>query len=226
MISGVERRSRPVSENGAATKLVTGETVAVAIVEDRVKIRDGISLLLGATPGFRFAGGYGSMEQAIEPILESRPDVVLVDLVLPGMSGAEGIGLIHAERPDIPMLVFTVYEDDDRVFEALCAGALGCLPKKTPPMELLETLRMVASGVGGPMSPDCAVRTLALLRSGGAPSGSRSLPAGAVRLLELLSKGHNLRTASSEVGVRLEQAASMMRTIYDELHRRHSGRGG
>ena len=121
-------------------------TLRVAIVEDRREIRDGLATIINFTPGFRCTGAYRSMEDAIEGIGRDLPDVVLNDIGLPGMSGIDGIRILKERHPDLLVLMLTIYDDDDRIFEALCAGASGYLLKKTPPARFLELLREAVAG--------------------------------------------------------------------------------
>jgi len=117
-------------------------TVRVGIIEDRREIREGMAVLIGGTDGFECVGAWGSMEEGLAALRPPAPDVLLVDLGLPGMTGIEGIRILRGRYPDLPMVVLTIYEDDRRIFDALCAGATGCLVKKTPPAELIEVLRI------------------------------------------------------------------------------------
>src|SRR6476619_5843617 len=120
--------------------------IKVAIVEDRREIRDGLAMLISGTEVFECTGTYRSMEDALSKIPGSLPDIVLCDIGLPGMSGIEGIRILKERYPDLLLLMLTVYDDDDRIFDALCAGACGYLLKKTPPARLLESLKEAASG--------------------------------------------------------------------------------
>src|SRR5215471_2866283 len=132
------------------------DPINVAIIEDQRTIREGLAALIGGTDGFRCTGSYESMEDALRRIgvnAEVAPDVMLLDIGLPGMSGIEGIALLKERYPLVPVLMLTVYKDDDRIFKAICAGARGYLLKKTPPARLLESLREVVGG-GAPMSPE------------------------------------------------------------------------
>src|SRR5438552_9795517 len=138
--------------------------IRVAIVEDRREIREGLAMIVNGTPGFRCSGSYRSMEEALEHIAGALPDVVLNDIGLPGMSGIEGIRILKERHPSLVVLMLTVYDDDDRIFEALCAGASGYLLKKTQPARLLESLRDAVAG-GAPMSPEVARRVVALFRA-------------------------------------------------------------
>src|ERR1019366_2007575 len=135
----------------------------VAIVEDQPRIRESLRILIGGTEGFRCTADFESMEDALARIGGDLPDVALVDIGLPGMSGIDGIRLLKRDHPQLAILMLTVYGDDRRIFDALCAGASGYLLKKTPPARLLESLREVAGG-GAPMSPEVARRVVALFR--------------------------------------------------------------
>ena len=139
------------------------DTVRVATIEDQQGIREGLRYFIDNAPGFRCTGCFGSVEEALPALTPGSVDIVLMDLGLPGMSGIEGIRIIKERHPAMKLVALTVYEDDDRIFEALCAGASGYLLKKTPPPRLFECLQEVVSG-GAPMSPEVASRVLALFR--------------------------------------------------------------
>jgi DNA-binding NarL/FixJ family response regulator len=116
-------------------------TIRVAIVEDRREIREGLSTIINGTPGFRCSGSYRTMEEALERIGSDLPDIVLNDIGLPGMSGIDGIRILKERHPSLLVLMLTIHNDDDRIFDALCAGASGYLLKNTQPARLLEALR-------------------------------------------------------------------------------------
>jgi len=200
------------------TPLLAERTVAVAIVEDKATIREGISLLIEATSGFRCSGSFGSMEQALAGIEEDPPDVVLVDLVLPGMSGVEGIRRLSARHPELPLLVFTVYEDDDRVVEALRSGACGCLSKQTPPQHLLECLQAIAAGGAGSMPPDAARQLLDWMNRSVPPPEVGAPSPREMQLLSLLANGHNYETAAAALGSSPGEVIRLAREVYRRLH--------
>src|SRR6516225_4678470 len=144
-----------------STEQLADKTIKVAIIEDHQKVRECLEFLLNDTPGYRCVGSFRSMEEALEKIKFNLPDVALVDLGLPGMSGVEGVKILKEKYPQMLMLINTVYDDDDRIFKALCAGASGYLLKKTPPSRLLECLNEAIAG-GAPMSPEVARKVLHL----------------------------------------------------------------
>jgi len=148
---------------------------------------------------------------------EFRPDVVLCDIGLPGMSGIDGIRVLKGRYPRLSLLMLTVYDDDDRIFDALCAGACGYLLKRTAPSRLLESLREAVSG-GAPMSPEVASRVIALFREIRPPErADYDLTPHETRLLKLLVDGHNYTTAAAELKVSYNTVKFHMRHIYEKL---------
>src|SRR5260370_4884966 len=144
------------------------DLIKVAIIEDQRDIREGLATLINCTEGHRCTLAFGSVEEALEPLGQDLPHVVLIDIGLPGMSGIEGIRLFKERYPTLLTLVLSVYDDDDRIFEALCAGACGYLLKKTSMSRLLEGISEVING-GGPISPPGARRGIRLFRVVPAP---------------------------------------------------------
>jgi DNA-binding NarL/FixJ family response regulator len=191
--------------------------IRVAIVEDDTKIRGGLRFLIDSTAGYRVTGAFGSVEEALPAIDAGEPHVVLMDIGLPGASGVEGIRLLKAEHPDWQFLVLSVYDDDHRVFDAICAGACGYLLKKTPPARLLESIRELAEG-GAPMSPEIARRVVDLFRDvRPAAPVAHGLTPHESRLLRMLVEGHNYKTAATELGVSVNTVSFHMRKVYDKL---------
>jgi DNA-binding NarL/FixJ family response regulator len=191
--------------------------IRVAIIEDRREIRDGLATIINGTPGFRCTGAFRSIEEALEGLRQQVPDIVLTDIGLPGMSGIEGISLLKERHPHLLVLMLTIYDDDERIFDALCAGASGYLLKNTQPARLLDSLREAAAG-GAPMSPEVARRVIALFREFRQPATATSeLTAHEVRLLRLFVEGHNYKTAAAELGVTVHTISFHLRNIYDKL---------
>jgi len=204
----------------AASETVTllePETIKVAIIEDRREIRDGLAMLINGTQGFKCTGSYRSMEDALPRIGTDLPDVALCDIGLPGMSGIEGMRILKEKFPALLLLMLTIYDDDERIFDALCAGACGYLLKKTPPAKLLEGLREAVDG-GSPMSPEVARRVIALFRDIRPPErADYELTPHETRLLKLLVEGHNYKTAALELNVSINTISFHMRHIYEKL---------
>lgn len=190
----------------------------VAIIEDQREIRDGICELVNSAERFRCVGAWASAEEALREIGQVLPEVVLVDIGLPGITGIEAIRTIHEKHPAIVLVVLTVFEDDRRIFEALCAGASGYLLKKTSAARLLESLRDAAAG-GAPISPEVASRVIALFRQvRPEPNVEYALTPHELRLLNLLIAGHNYKTAAAELGVTFHTISFHMQRIYQKLH--------
>ncbi|SPF54814.1 Response regulator [Candidatus Sulfopaludibacter sp. SbA4] len=200
------------------TEPAKGRDIRVAIIEDRARTREGIQALVDGTPGYRCTGSFGSMEEALETIDSDPPAVVLLDIGLPGMSGIEGIRCLKERYPGVLLVMLTVYDDDRRILDAICAGACGYLLKSTPPARLLESLREVVGG-GAPMSPEVARRVIELFREIRPPAhADYGLTPHESRLLALLVDDHNFKTAAAEAGVSPSTVAWHMRRVYDKLH--------
>jgi DNA-binding NarL/FixJ family response regulator len=189
----------------------------VAIVEDDRLIREGLRTLINGTKGYSCTGAYHSMEEALARPWSEIPSVALVDIGLPGMSGVQGLPILRRKYPDVALLMLTIYDDDERIFDALCAGAGGYLLKKTPPDKLLESLAEVVAG-GAPMSPEIARRVLGLFREIRTPAkGDAGLTPHELRLLKLLVEGHNYQSAAAELGVSFSTINFHMQNIYGKL---------
>ena len=189
----------------------------VAIVEDVRALRESFSILIDGTEGFQCTGSFRSMEEALEKLKGKPPDILLADIGLPGISGIEGVRLLKDRYPDLTVLILSVYDDDDRIFDALCAGACGYLLKKTPPARLLECIREAING-GAPMSPEVARRVIALFRNIRPPAQTDyQLTPHEMRLLKLLVEGHNYKTASVQLGVSFNTVCFHIKRIYEKL---------
>jgi DNA-binding NarL/FixJ family response regulator len=189
----------------------------VAIIEDQHEFREGLAFLINGTEGYRCTQNFGSMEDALDSMGCDVPDVALVDIGLPGISGIEGIRLLNERYPGLPVLMLTVYNDDERIFQAMCAGACGYLLKKTPKARILECIREVLDG-GAPMSPEVARRVIELFRQFRPPEDARyQLTTQELRLLALLGEGHQYKTAAAELGITVNTVSSHMRNIYEKL---------
>jgi DNA-binding NarL/FixJ family response regulator len=192
-------------------------TIKAAIVEDERDIRESLTVLVNGTAGYTCTGSYRTMEEALAGIARAVPDIVLSDIGLPGMSGIDGIRILRERHPDLLVLMLTVYDDDERIFEAMCAGACGYLLKKTPPARLLESLREAVAG-GAPMSPEVARRVITVFREIRPPArADYQLTPHETRLLKLFVEGHNYKTAATELRVSVNTVNFHVRSIYGKL---------
>lgn len=196
-----------------------GGSLNVVIIEDQRDVREGLAVLIHGTPGFRCTRSYRTMEEALRAMAaaDAPPDVVLTDIGLPGMSGIDGIAALRKQFADLPILALTVYDSDDKVFDALCAGASGYLLKNTPPARLLESLQEVAGG-GAPMSPEVARRVVRLFRQfRPAKEATYHLTPQENELLKLLADGHHKKTAAQEMGISVNTVSFHLKHIYEKL---------
>jgi len=193
-------------------------TLKVAVVEDHHTFRDCLEFLLNNTHGYKCVGSFRTMEDALLGIGDDLPDVALLDIGLPGMSGIEGVKVLKAKYPAVLVLMNTVFEDDDRIFEALCAGACGYLLKKMPPAQILDSVKQAVDG-GAPMSPDVARRVIGLFRElRPSRTAEYDLTPHEVRLLQLLAEGHSYKSAAAALRVTAKTVSFHLQKIYEKLH--------
>jgi len=198
----------PVSAKGS---------IRVVIVEDMREVREGLAVLINGTSGFRCLASYRTMEEALAAINDPLPNVILTDIGLPGIDGIEGTRILRERFPDVPILALTVYDNDDKVFDALCAGANGYLLKNTPPARLLEAVKEAVDG-GAPMSPEIARRVVKLFREFRPPERAAShLTPQETEILKLLVDGHHYKTAAHELGISMNTVSFHLRNIYAKL---------
>lgn len=200
------------------SKMETSEKIIkVAIIEDRREIREGLGMLISYTDGFECTGKYSSMEEALASIRHKLPDIVLSDIGLPGMDGIEGVRILKEKYPHLTILMLSVYDDNERIFDALCAGAVGYLLKKTPPAKLIEGLRDAISG-GAPMSPEVARKVITLFKDFRPPEKvDYDLTPHEIRLLRLLVEGHSYKSAAAELRVTVNTISFHLKNIYEKL---------
>lgn len=174
-------------------------------------------MLIDGTSGFHCANAWPSMEEALAARWSPLPSVALIDIGLSGMSGIEGLGLLRERYPTVAFVMLTVFDDDERIFDALCAGASGYLLKGTPPARLLDSIREVVAG-GAPMSPEIARRVVELFRTiRPSEQSDCKLTPHELRILKLLVDGHTYKSAASELGVAFHTIAFHVQNIYQKL---------
>jgi DNA-binding NarL/FixJ family response regulator len=191
--------------------------VRVVLIEDLREVREGLTVLINGTAGFHCAGSHRTMEEALARLSGEPSDVILTDIGLPGMSGIEGIKILRQRVPEVPILALTVYDNDDNVFDALCAGASGYLLKNTPPARLLDSIKEVLDG-GAPMSPEVARRVIRLFRDYRPPEHAEyHLTPQEAELLKLLVEGHHKKTAAREMNISVNTVSFHLKNIYQKL---------
>ncbi len=193
--------------------------IKIIIVEDNKTIREGLTVLTNATDGLKCVKNYSNCEDMLEDLKQVNPDLILMDIGLPGMSGIEGIKKAKLILPDILMLILSVYEDDDNIFDALCAGACGYLIKKTPPARLIEAINEAYNG-GSPMSANIARKVVSYFNKNVQRSADsdNNLSEREIEILTNLSKGNSYKMIADTVCISLDTVRYYIRNIYKKLH--------
>ena len=193
--------------------------ITVAIVEDHAELRGSWCEIIEAAPSFECMCTYANAEDALREIPILKPDVVLMDINLPGMSGIECTRLLRTRNPRQQVLILTVYEDSDRIFEALEAGASGYLLKRTSPEQLLEGIIEVRNG-GSPMTSEVARKVVQSFRRPArfkAAEDARLTPR-EEEILKLLAQGYVTKEISDKLGISYYTAQTHLKNIYEKLH--------
>ena len=138
--------------------------IRVCLFEDNERLRDSLFKLINRSPGFVCTGAYPNCDDVLEKIDATRPDVVLMDIEMPGMNGIEGVAMIKESFPDIKILMETIFDDDEKIFNSICAGAEGYILKNSVPTQIVQALKELHEG-GSPMTPSIASRVLKMLKS-------------------------------------------------------------
>jgi len=187
--------------------------IAVAIIEDDSTIREGYVYLIGNTPGYIIAGSYPSFEDAAKKLVHDNPDVVLLDVELPGINGIDAIPKIKKLIPEAHVLILTVYEQDMLIFRALGNGASGYLTKNTPPEKIISAIHEVMEG-GGPMSAHIARMVIqSFQRNEASPLTRRE-----TEILEQIATGKSRKRIAEELFIDLETVKSHIKNIYHKLN--------
>ena len=192
--------------------------INVAIVEDNDKIRDGLSLLIDGSEGFNCIATYSNAEDALKFLPAQKPDVVLMDIQLPKMSGIECVENLIEKSPSLQIMMLTVYEDNEQVFKSLAAGATGYILKRTPPAELLEAIRELHEG-GSPMSDQIARKVVQTFQQIGKSSKeTENLSERETEILSYLAKGYQDKEIAEKFFLSVKTIRTHLRNIYKKLH--------
>jgi len=191
-------------------------SISVAIVEDETHVRNQLARIIGETAGFKVQGTFDSAEQGLQEIPRLPPDVVLMDINLPKMSGVECTFRLKKLVPQVQIVMLTVYDDSEQIFKALEMGASGYLLKRTPPDEILKALAEVHRG-GAPMSSYIARQVVQSFGKRANPEAPVLSPREA-EVLALVAKGYINKEIAGRLGVGLETVRSYLKSTYDKLH--------
>ena len=193
-------------------------SIAVSIVEDNSQVRSSLAKLIDSSPGFRCVSKHGSAEDALKEIPGQRPQVVLMDINLPGMNGVECARQLKPQLAGAQIIMLTVYQNTEHIFNALAAGATGYMLKQTPPAELLAAIKDVHAG-GSPMSSHIARKIVqSFLPAAPVSAEAQSLSPREAEVLDLLAKGFLYKEIAEQMKVSYATVHTHIRHIYEKLH--------
>jgi DNA-binding NarL/FixJ family response regulator len=196
---------------------MSNKIIAVVIVEDDEQIREGISTLIKSTDGFILNGAFGDCQALLKNLADISPDVFLMDISMPGMSGIECTAKIKSACPEANIIMLTVYEDDTQIFDSLRAGASGYILKRTPLQEIIEAIKDVHSG-GAPMTPSIAKRVLNHFNEAGKKIDEYNLTSREKEILNELINGLSYKKIAEALFISLDTVRSHIKNIYQKLH--------
>lgn len=192
--------------------------ITVAIVEDNENLRLGTSFVLSSSPAFEVTGAYESAEEFIDTFDDTRPDVVLMDIELPGMTGIEATEIVKKEHPNVQIVILSSHEDDDNVFRAICAGACGYVAKPVMPNQVLDLVEQAFAGAS-PMSPHIARKVLEMFKQHlPPPKADYNLTPRELEVLDLLIQGYDNKMIAEKLFLSTFTIRAHIRNIYDKLH--------
>ncbi|NUO03648.1 MAG: response regulator transcription factor [Saprospiraceae bacterium] len=192
--------------------------IKIAIYEDNHALREALEILITGVPGFELVGAYPNCINIEADLRRAEPDVILMDIDLPERSGIEGAYIVKQQAPTVEVLMLTVFDDNDKVFQAVCAGASGYLLKKTPPAKILEAIEDIYNG-GAPMTPVIARKVLQLFpRAPAVNTETDKLTPREQEVLSSLAKGNSYKMVADELGISIETVRTHIKRIYEKLH--------
>jgi len=193
-------------------------SIAISIVEDQDDMRESLVEWLGHAPDLRCVGAHASATEALRDIPAENPDVVLMDINLPGMNGIQCVARLKERMPKIQVLMLTTYDDGDLIFDSLRAGANGYLLKNMPQQELVQAVQQVHAG-GAPMSLQIARKVINHFHQDGKPSRNvEQLTARELEILRLLAKGYMYKEIADHLAISMSTVRTHVSAVYEKLH--------
>jgi DNA-binding NarL/FixJ family response regulator len=192
--------------------------IRVTIFEDNTSLRRGLIALINGSDGFECAGAFGNCDNLVKNITDTKPDVVLMDIKMPGMDGIEAVRMLKSHFPEIKILMETVFEDDEKVFQSICNGAEGYILKNTPPAHILEAIQEIYEG-GAPMTPSIARKVLAMFKSGTSfiKQEAYNLTDRETEVLKYLVNGMSYKLIAEKCFVSQDTVSFHIKNIYKKL---------
>ncbi|MBA3647207.1 MAG: response regulator transcription factor [Chitinophagales bacterium] len=193
-------------------------SIRVTLFDDNKSLCDSLFQLINGSPGFRCAGAFPNCNELLNDIRKSKPDVVLMDIEMPGMSGIEAVKLIKENFPEIKILMETIFEDDEKIFASVCSGAEGYILKNTPPAEILDAIQEVYAG-GAPMTPSIATKVLKMFKSQNVLKKSvpSDLSHREKEILTCLVEGMSYKMIGDHCSISIDTVGGHIRNIYKKL---------
>jgi two-component system, NarL family, nitrate/nitrite response regulator NarL len=199
--------------------LVATKTIKVILYEDNPDMREGLSAFLASAKGFELAGSFINCADSENHVQELQPDIILMDIEMPGVNGLEGIQKIRAVNSEVKIIMLTVFEDNQNVFNAICFGANGYLLKKSTPDQIITAIHEVLAG-GSPMTPSIASKVLKLLSDSSLSFRQKQdygLTAREKQILQSLVDGNSYKMISSEQDISIDTVKTHLKKIYQKL---------
>jgi DNA-binding NarL/FixJ family response regulator len=193
--------------------------IRVAIFEDNRSLREGLVAMIGGTQGFDCVGAFPNCNNLLKNVSSAKPDVILMDIEMPGINGIEAVSIIKDEFPGIKILMETIFDDDEKIFSSICAGAEGYILKHTTPVEIMEAIKEIYEG-GSPMTPSIANRVLKMVKQRPEPGHNETfnLTDREKEILICLVKGMSYKMVADTCFISIETVNVHIKNIYRKLH--------
>lgn len=192
-------------------------STALILYEDNTRLRQSMELLLSEASGYTVTGSYPNCDRVVEDIEACKPELVIMDIDMPGIGGIEGVKRIKEHYPEIKVVMHTVFDDDNRIFDSICAGADGYMLKNTAPLKLIQSLQELMEG-GVAMSPFVAQKVFQFFRNNNKAKEEFHLTVREKEILELLVKGNSYKMIADKTTISIDTVKKHLQNIYHKLH--------